>query len=859
MISFNKSLCFTIINIKYICATKQNKMNKIYLFLLLTFTSYTFSQEYTAEQRASFAKMIFNVSGIVTDSETSEPLEYATISLKHKRTPDKTFGGITDENGKFSVDVNPGMYDLTIDYISFISYSNQNLVVRGNTDIGNIPLDLDVSVLDEVEVRAERTQVEIRLDKKIYNVGQDITVKGGNVSDVLANIPSIDVDFDGNISLRGNSNVKILINGKPSGLVGLSGPQGLRSLPSESIEKVEVVTSPSARYSAEGTAGILNIILKKQSLLGFNGNFNLNLGIPRNEGLNGTLNVRNEKVNFFSTVNLSNSENSGSYFSETNYNRQDLTIDEANDWDYDNKNIFFNLGSEYYFDDKTSLTISGFYKKGDDSSYTTNIVNDISEGTISSTNKRLRDETEMDESFEYALDFYKDYNREGQTLSARISYEESEDDELRDIEDFATFPLISESIFEKVSNIDFQKRLLGQVDFIYPIDKETEFEFGYRGSFLERETDYDVSFLTGNSFISDSGLSNIFNYKESVNSLYTQFGKKFDKLSALFGLRYENSKQEINQKTTNQFEIKKYSDLFPTLNLAYEFSNQESLTFGYSKRIRRPRGWDINPFPRRNSVTSFRRGNPFLDATFTSALELDYLKRFKKFTLNTSIFYRQSDGNIERITEETGEIVDLIFDSESSAPILQVPVLDSYPINLSSNKRIGSELSLTYTPSRSVRLNASFTINSSSIRGQYEDQDFDSDDTNWSTRFNGFVRLPKEYSLQFFGFVRGPSENAFSKRKAFGFVTGAIQKSILDKKGTLSLKFSDLFNTSQWRYESFQDSFYRKGEGRWREPTYVLTFSYRFNDNKYKQRRKNIRKDRGDTDQGGGDEPIFNN
>ena len=833
-------------------------MNNVYLFLLLTSFS-LFSQQNSGGNFQGYANMNFKVSGLVIDSETSEPLEYATISLKAKNNPDKVFGGITDENGKFSVDVNPGMYDLTIDYISFISYSNQNLLVRGNTDIGNIPLDLDVSVLDEVEVRAERTQVEIRLDKKIYNVGQDITVKGGNVSDVLANIPSIDVDFDGNISLRGNSNVRILINGKPSGLVGLSGPQGLRSLPSESIEKVEVVTSPSARYSAEGTAGILNIILKKQNLLGFNGNFNVNLGIPKNEGINGTLNVRNEKLNLFGTVNLSNSENSGTFFSETNYTRQDLTIEETNDSDYENKNIFFNLGSEYYFDDNTSLTISGFYKKGDDSSFLTNLVNDISRGSISSTNNRLRDETEMDESFEYALDFYKDYDRDGQTLSARISYEESEDDGIEDIEDFSTFPLVSESIFEKVSNIDFQKRLLGQVDFIYPIDKNTEFEFGYRGNFLERETDYDVSFLSGSNFISDPGLSNVFNYKESVNSVYTQFGKKFDKLSALFGLRYENSRQEIDQRTTNQFEIKKYSDLLPTLNLAYEFSGQESLTFGYSKRVRRPRGWNINPFPRRNSVTSFRRGNPFLDPTFTTALEVDYLKRFDKFTLNTSIFYRQSDGNIENITEETGEIVDLIIGSDPNSPLLQVPVLESYPINLSTNKRIGSELSLTYTPSRSVRLNASFTINSSSIRGQYEDQNFDSDDTNWSTRFNGFIRLPKNYSLQFFGFVRGPSESAFSTREAFGFVTGAIQKSILDKKGTLSLKFSDLFNTSQWKYESFRDSFYRKGEGRWREPTYVLTFSYIFNDNKYKQRRKNIRRDRGDSDQGGGDEPIFNN
>ena len=834
-------------------------MQKFFSLFLILISISLFSQQTGGNINNQFGNMVFNVSGLVSDSDTDEPLEYASISIKNKRAPDKVFGGLTGIDGKFSVEVPPGMYQIIIDYISFETYSNDNLIVRGNTDLGKISLNIDVSVLEEVEVRAERTQVEIRLDKKIYNVGQDITVKGGNVSDVLANIPSIDVDFDGNISLRGNTNVRILINGKPSGLVGLSGPQGLRSLPSESIEKVEVVTSPSARYSAEGTAGILNIILKKQNLLGFNGNFNMNLGIPRNEGINGTLNVRNEKVNLFGTVNLSNSENSGTFFSKTNYTRQDLTIEETNDSDYNNKNIFFNLGSEYYFDDNTSLTVSGFYKKGDDSSFLTNIVNDISRGSISSTNKRLRDETEMDESFEYAVDFYKDYDRDGQTLSARISYEESEDDGLEDIEDFSTFPLISESIFEKVSNIDFQKRFLTQIDYVQPLDDNTEFELGYRGNFVERETDYDVSFLNSGNYESDSGLSNIFNYKEVVNSIYTQFGKKLDKFSFLLGLRYENSRQEINQKTTEEFEIKKYSDVFPTLNLSYEFSNQESLTFGYSKRVRRPRGWNINPFPRRNSITSFRRGNPFLDPTFTTALEVDYLKRFKKFTLNTSIFYRQSDGNIENITEETGEIVDLIVGNDSSTPILQVPVLESYPINLSNNKRIGSELSLTYTPSRGVRLNASFTINSSSIRGQYENQNFDSDDTNWSTRFNGFFRLPKEYSLQFFGFVRGPSENAFSKRKAFGFVTGAIQKSILDKKGTLSLKFSDLFNTSQWRYEAFQDSFYRKGEGRWREPTYVLTFSYRFNDNKYKQRRKNIRRNQRDSDQGGSEEPIFNN
>ena len=830
-------------------------MNKIYLFVLLIFTSHTFSQEYTAEQRANFANMIFNVSGIVTDSETFAPLEYATISLQHKRLPDKIFGGLTDENGKFSVEVNPGIYEVIVDYISFKSYSNDSLLVRRDTDLGSIELNLDVEMLDEVEVRAETTQVEIRLDKKIYNVGQDITVKGGNVSDVLANIPSIDVDFDGNISLRGNNNVRILINGKPS---ALSGPQGLRSLPSESIEKVEVVTSPSARYSAEGTAGILNVILKKQNLLGFNGNINLNTGIPKNLGLNGTLNVRNEKINFFTTFYINDSDNSGRTFSNTDYFKQNLKIEESNNWDYSNKGLYFNLGAEYYFDDKTSITLSSFFKGGDEYSNNINIVNDITNQSISSTNKRLRDESEIDETFEYALDFYKDFEKEGHTLSARISYEKSNDDGIEDIEDFSTFPFVSESDFEKVSNIDFQNRFLGQLDYVYPFNNNTELEFGYRGRFLERETDYDVSLLENSVFISDKGLSNIFNYKESINSIYSQFGKKIDKFSFLLGLRYENSKQEINQKTTSEFEIKKYSNLFPTLNIAFEFSKMETLTFGYSKRVRRPRGWNINPFPRRNSLTRFRKGNPFLDPTFTTALEVDYLKRFKKVTLNTSIFYRQSNGNIEDINEETGEIVDLVIGDDTNSPLLQVPVLESYPVNLSNNKRIGSELSLTYTPSKSVRLNSSFTINNSSTRGNYENQNFDSDDTNWSMRFNGFFRLPKEYSLQFFGFIRGPSESAFSRRKAFGFVTSAIQKSILNKKGTISLKISDLFDTNRWRYENFRDTFRTEGEGRWREQTYVLTFTYRFNDNKYKQRKKNIRRNQDNFDQGG-DEPIFNN
>jgi len=834
--------------------------NKLFFLIFLLFSISTYSQQRQGQNREAIAEqyqnMSFNVSGKVLDIDTGEALEYATITLSSQLNKDEVAGGITDENGNFSIEVKPGMYNIKIDYISFESFVKEKVVIRSDLSLGEIKLSIDVNLLEEVEVRAERTEVEIRLDKKIYNIGQDITVRGGSVSDVLANIPSLDVDIDGNISLRGNSNVRILINGKPSGLVGLSGPEGLRSIPSESIQQVEVVTSPSARYEAEGTAGILNIILKKQDLLGFNGNINFNVGIPEQTGTNGSFNLRNNKVNFFNTTSIRNSTGNGYGFSETRYSS--LIIDERTDWTSDDYNFFTTFGMEYYFDDKTSIILSTVYKEGDDESFSTNIVKDISSGSVRSINERLRDETEDEFSNEYALDFFKDFDTKGHTLSARVSYETNNDDGIEDIEDFSSFPNRSSSSFEKISNLDEQSRFLAQIDYVYPIDENTQFELGYRGRKVDRTTDYDVSYLIDGRYNSDPNLSNIFAYEETVNALYSQYGKKVDKLSYLLGLRFEDSKQEIDQRTTNQFEIKKYSDWFPTLNLAYEFSKMESITFGYSKRIRRPRGWNINPFPRRNSVTSVRKGNPFLDPTFTNSLEIGYLKRLDKFTINGEIFYSNSKNNSVNITEETGELVTVTGGRDDQAnPTLQVPVLESYPINLSENTRFGAVLNLTYTPSRSVRLNGSFTLNNNKIRGEYKNQNFDSDNNSWNARFSSFIKLPLDISWQFFGYFRGPSETAQSRNKGFGTVTSAFQKEIFNKKGTISFKINDVFNTGKWRYESFTDTFFREGEGQWREPSYVLTLSYRFND---KNNKRSRRQRSNDLDFGGGEEEgqIFN-
>ena len=279
-------------------------MNKTYLFILCILFL-----KITQGQRTSGNLKSYTVKGSLIDQETLQPLEYGTISLVNKNNPKRIQGGITDSSGVFNIQLPAGTYDFKAEFIGFVPFTIKNLMISETKDFGQIGLKISQNLLNEIELIAEKTEVEIRLDKRIYNVGKDLTVRGGNVADVLGNVPSVSVDLEGNVSLRGNDNVRILINGKPSGLVGISGPQGLQNLPAESIEKVEVITSPSARYGAEGTAGIINVVLRKDNLNGLNGNFVANGGIP--ERYSGSLNVnyRTKKVNVFSTNSILNNLN----------------------------------------------------------------------------------------------------------------------------------------------------------------------------------------------------------------------------------------------------------------------------------------------------------------------------------------------------------------------------------------------------------------------------------------------------------------------------------------------------------------------------------------------------------------------
>ena len=810
-------------------------MKKIYALTLICIFNSLFGQRPTR----NIPKL--KLTGIVLDQETQQTLEYATISLKNTKNPDRLQGGITGFDGKFMVDVFPGTYDISIEYIGFDRFTKTGVLIKSSMDLGTIGLTIGSTALEGVEVMAEKTEVEIRLDKRIYNVGKDLTVRGGSVADVLDNVPSVTVDIEGNVALRGNDNVRILINGKPSGLVGISGPQGLQQLPAESIEKVEVVTSPSARYGAEGTAGILNIILKKQELLGFNGNFVANAGqthtdiIPSAYGGSANVNLRKNKFNIFSTNSYSKSLSIGNVFNENEYfngENPSTFLEESRSPERENFSFFSSLGVEYYFKEKTSLILSGFIRDRSGDDYTKNILKRFDENKVLIDQSQLIElETDKDDARQISLNFDSEMDEEGQKFTAVFQYEENKEDEKADIDNSL------KNRDEKVNQLESEKRILLQADYVLPLDKNTQFEFGYRGNFNNQETDYQVFQIQNGGFAKNTDLSNVLIYKEHINALYTQYGKKIDAFSFLIGLRMEDSKIIVDQRTINDYNQKKYTKFFPTLNLSYEFSDTESIILGYSRRISRPRGRFLNPFPSRSSVANFFQGNADLDPSYSNTVDVGYLKRWDKVTFNTSVYYQKSTEVFTFIAEDSGQKV-IVSEGESTTDFIEVPIIVRSPINIAENNRTGFEFTLSYNPSRKSRIFLNFNLFNSETIGIHEGVDLGRTNLSWFSRANAKFTIFKDIDWQTQVFFRGPRETAQSKSRGMIFTSMALSKDVFKKKGTLSFRVSDLFNTAMYRSETFTPTFTNDALYRRSLPSFNLSLTYRINQKDKPQSRR---------------------
>ena len=768
------------------------------------------------------------ITGKVLDKETKEPLEYATIAFFNKKENKIITGGITDAYGNFSIPVPKGTYDITIEYISFKTHTIQNISISKNENIGTFSLAIDTESLGEIEIIAERTTVEIKLDKRIYNVGKDLTVSGGSVSDVLDNVPSVSVDVEGNVALRGNDNVRILINGKPSGLVGLNSTEALKQLPAESIEKVEVITSPSARYEAEGTAGILNIILRRSKLQGLNGAVTTNAGHPNAAGLSGNINYRTGDVNFFNTTSYSYRESLGYSSHFTRYKNTGNFIDEKNDWVYQSKGLTTNMGVEWYVNKTSSITTSLVYN---DRNYDRSGVNKILQYSpdfnLTGKSIRIKPEPNHSKTIQYALNYTKNLKTSGHKLTFDFQYENSNQNK----DEFVNQDGIDT---EMAFTMEDQLKVLLQTDYVLPIGENKQFELGYRGDFSDKSTDYVVRLLdeNTNNFEVDSNLTNLFNFRVYLNSVYSQFGSKINKFSYLLGLRLENTQITIDQPTSGDYEKKNFTGLFPTVNLNYEISNTENITLGYNRRLSRPRGYQLNPFPSRSSLTNIFQGNPDLNPRYSTKFDLGYLNRFGKFTLSSSLYFQHTTDEDEWVSIDTGNTV--VINGEN------VPVIQRTPVNAGTNNRYGFEFNLNYSPSKKWRVNSDFNVYKSITDGEYNGINLDANNLSWSLRLNNKYTLPGAVDWQTSMRYRGPSEDAQNKRKGNFFATMAFSKDLFKEKASIAFNIYDILNSSKFRGDVDSKTFFSSREIRYRGVrSYNLSFTYRFNQKKKVQRRGN--------------------
>ncbi len=836
------------------------KKIKSVLIIVLLFTTL-----FSLAQQGEVASKI-KITGKVVEKISKQPLEYATVTFLLPNNPKPIAGGITNPKGEFEIEVKPGTYDIKIEFISFKIAEIKQKNLQKSTSLGLISLDEDANQLNEVVIRSEKTTVEIKLDKKVYNVGSDLMVKGGTVSDVLDNIPSVSVDVEGNVSLRGNENVRVLIDGKPSNAINIA--EALRLIPADAIEKVEVITNPSARYDAEGGGGLLNIILKKGKNQGLNGTIIASTGYPETYGLSGTLNYKSKNFNLFTTQGYNDRSNPGNAFTNSRYLNADNStrdyVNETRENERDNKGYNGTFGIELYLNENTSWTNAINYRKSNGINVDNVFQNNYDANfNYDYTRNRINLENSDSENVEFTTNFTKKFKKDGHKLTFDGSFSTS--DELNDALITDTRTNTSAVKFDNTINNQNQSRNLLQMDYVLPFGKSSQFEAGYRGDFSELLTDYSVV----NDGVVNNNFTNNLQYKEKVNAIYTQYGFKVNKFSALFGLRFEDSNIEINQLATNDFNTKKYNNFFPSAFFTYEISDKSSTSVSYSRRVQRPRGRLLNPFSNLSSNINIFVGNPDIDPAFTDALDFGYIKRWDKLTFNTSLYVNKTTDSFQFARRESGEFVVTIIDGEDTVvngevtqvnggPDTRTPVIISSPINLATEYRLGFEFTLNYSPFKWWKLNSNFNFFRNETQGDfiYIDfknneivQNFDNVATSWSTRLTSKITLPYKVDWQTNATYNGPQNNAQGRSLGVFAANLAFSKDVMKDKGTLSFNISDVLNSRKRLMETNLPGVVSSySEMQWRERQFTLSFTYRFNKakNEREQPKRNQQDNEGD-------------
>ncbi len=800
---------------------------------------------------ASFimAQQKVNVSGNVKDANGG--VGYASVTFKNQQNAQLSDAALADVNGNYKVELAPGSYEVSIEAVDYKKFTQTIRVEKAGAiapfvivSDGKANLN-NTTDIQGVTITATSTKpYKVELDKKTYDPSQDIVSKGGNLQDVLSNVPSVSVDTDGTVSMRGNSNIRFLINGKPSSLLGIDdGADALKSIPADQIEKIEVITNPSSKYEASGTAGILNIILKKSSKMGFNGSVEGTLGYLPNTRLNTSLSWKKGAWTYYlnggGSYNRNKSTNNNTYTSFSDpaglENNASIFTDQKGKNKSENKNYNVNTGFVVDLTEKSSLNASVMFRSFENEGTETINTYDriIRKNTslagypnvpfaiLDKYTTRINESVRNNNSFQADLGFDQKIGDKGQLLSLATSYQTNKSNSSGPINQTSfvtdgTSSITVNNLFNNSKNTTF----LAKADYELPIGENSKFEAGARFDLNNNDYSYFVDQSTNNSpftvlerFTSDT------KYNEKISAVYSQFRSKIGNFGYQLGLRMENTNIDVSFKSMETAELvevpKNYTGFFPSAFFSYNLDKSNQILLNYSRRINRPRSWFLIPFMSFGNDRSLFLGNPDLNPTYENSFELGYSLSKSKIVFNPTLYFKKSQDEVNFYQYNA-------LDSNNNT------VLYRMPVNAGSEANYGLDLNATYDPFKWLRIMGNVDLFGYDNSGSYKDFSYEGSGFSSRLRLTTTFRPDKKTSFQVQGFYRGPEKTASVDRQSMYAINFGATRTILDGNGTLAFNIQDIFNTRARESTTNTPSYSQYSYMQWNPRQFSISFTYRF-------------------------------
>ena len=814
----------------------KKKMSIVLAGMLLCFAPDMFANETDGK-----------IKGIVMDGELGGPLEFVTVQVKAKGSDKIVQGSVTGSDGNYTIGgLKKGEYVVTFSYIGYeevsknISISNDNQILS----LGELTLAEDANQLGEVEVVAKRPQMRFEIDRKVFDATQDIAAEGGSASDLLSNIPSVEVDNEGSVSLRGNSSVTIWINGKASGLTADNQADILDMMPAGDIKQVEVITNPSARYSPEGTAGIINIILKDDRKPGYYGSVKVGADTDGGYQASGNINYSSSKVDAYANLNYRNREFKGGGITSRLNTTDNSFLDQTNDSKRQHNNWFGRFGATWHItkSDDLAFNVTGMTGGGDNSENIHYNSIDSQKNTIYTSDRITNGDSDM-KMYNLELNYVHKFS-ENSNIDLMVSNNQWRRDGMNIFRQSTVYTDPSQTanpLYQTQENDIKDKTWEVQADYTNKISDMARIEAGYKGTFQRNASPVDTyTGTTAEDIRQDESLYNRFLYNQDVHALYMTYGGKWDKLSYQAGLRGEywrvdtrslDFDQEFNGKASETFE-KDYFKLFPSAFISYALPKNNELQVNYTRRLRRPWGGQLNSFRNISDASNISFGNPELTPEYSHSFELNYIKSWESgHTLSLSGYYRSTDDVIQRIRFLNTEDNVMYTTSENVAKS------QASGLEIVGKDKLFKILDLTTT----VNLYYSKLDGFSYLpQGAETPVIGDTDESfAWNVRMIANFSLPWGVSLQGTGNYNSKQLMAQGHREPNYSVDLGLRKSFLSDKLTLSINARDLLDSRKFRTVTAGDGFWQDSEN-WRGGRRVgFTLTYNFgNMNKKKDKSK---------------------